>query len=189
MRLTSSSLIASAYTRKWSLAGALVSSVLLTSCGDQIPETVTAPAVKDPTNFANAGETHGPLTTYPGQAIGGHVILCKDASSPPRRGDSPYNFTIISSGTIAGDVAQTDAQLLPGQCRIVFSRTAFSNVTVTLTITEFVGPFGFIVHSITRTQFGNTAVFAGPSPTISVQANSSHGGVVTFTNAPAIPPG
>jgi len=126
--------------------------------------------------------SHGPLTAYPGQLFTGHIVLCKDATSPPRRGDPSYNFTIVSSGTIAGDVVQTAAAIAPDQCRIAFSRTAFSNVTMTLTITESVGPFGFIVHSIARTQFGTTTVFAGPNPTVTVQANSSHGGVVIYKN-------
>jgi len=73
------------------------------------------------------------------------------------------------------------ATLSPGQCRIVFARTAFSNITATLQITE-VAAGGTIVHSITRTQFGTTTVFTGPNPTVTVSANSSHGGVVTYKN-------
>ena len=121
--------------------------------------------------------SHGPLTAYPGTPVTGHIKLCKDASSPA----GTYGFTISSSGTIAGDVVQSAALLTPGQCRIVFSRTAFSNHPVTLTITEIEGD-GFTVHNITRTQFGTTTVFSGPAATITVQANSSHGGVVTYEN-------
>lgn len=131
-----------------------------------------------------APATHGPLTFYPGSPVTGHIILCKDASSPA----GTYGYSIVTTGTIAGDVAQTNAVLNPGQCRIVFSRTAFSNVTVTQTITE-VPAAGTVVHSITRTQFGTTTVFAGPNPTVTVQANSSHGGVVTYKNIVGSPPG
>ncbi|MEP6905726.1 MAG: hypothetical protein ABI875_06550, partial [Gemmatimonadales bacterium] len=80
------------------------------------------------------------------------------------------------------------ATLSPGQCRIVFSRTAFSLAMVTLQITE-VAAGGTVVHTITRTQFGTTTVFSGPSPTITIQANSSHAGVVTYKNIAGAPPG
>lgn len=124
---------------------------------------------------------HGPLTTYPGQLFGGHIILCKNASSPA----GTYTYTIASSGTIAGDVVQTSASLTPGQCRIIFSRIAASLVTVTLTVTETAGA-GFIVHNITRQQLGGAPqTVAGPSPTITVQANSAHGAVLTYTNIAA----
>jgi hypothetical protein len=121
--------------------------------------------------------SHGLLTTYPATPITSHVILCKDASSPA----GSYGFAITASGIISGDNVQVSATLSPGQCRIVFSRTAFSNVTATLQITE-VAPGGTVVQSITRTQLGTTTVFAGPSPTVTVQSNSSHGGVVTYKN-------
>lgn len=124
---------------------------------------------------------HGPLTAYPGQLFGGHIILCKNASSPA----GTYTYTIGSSGTVAGDVVQTSASLNPGQCRIVFSRIVASNATVTLTVTETAGA-GFIVHNITRQQLGGAPqLFAGPSPTITVQANSAHGAVLTYTNIAA----
>jgi len=124
---------------------------------------------------------HGSLTTYPGQLFGGHIMLCKNASSPA----GTYNFVIGSSGTVAGDVVQTSASLTPGQCRIIFSRIVASNVTVTLTVTETAGA-GFIVHNITRQQLGGAAqLFAGPSPTITVQANSAHGAVLTYNNIAA----
>jgi len=127
--------------------------------------------------------THGPLTFYPGSPVTSHIILCKDASSPA----GSYGYSILTTGTVAGDVAQTNAVLNPGQCRITFSRTAFSNATVTQTITE-VPASGTVVHSITRTQFGTTSVFSGPNPTVSVSANSSHGGVVTYKNIAGAPP-
>jgi hypothetical protein len=133
-------------------------------------------------NFGGGGGgTHGPLTTYPGQLFGGHVMLCKNANSPA----GTYTYIIGSSGTIAGDVVQTNASLNPGQCRIIFSRIAASNVTVTLTVTENAGA-GFIVNSITRTQLGGApTVIAGPSPTTTVQVNSSHGAVLTYNNVHA----
>jgi len=121
--------------------------------------------------------SHGILTPYPASPITSHVILCKDAASPP----GSYGYAITASGIIAGDNVQVSATLNPGQCRIVFARTAFSNVTATLQITE-VAAGGTVVQSITRTQFGSTATFSGPSPTITVSANSSHGGVVTYLN-------
>jgi len=133
-------------------------------------------------NFGGGGGgTHGPLTTYPGQAIGGHVMLCKNANSPA----GTYTFIIGASGTVAGDVVQTNASLTPGQCRIIFSRTAASNATVTLTVTENVGA-GFVVGGITRQQLGGAqTLIAGPSPTTTVQVNSSHGAVLTYHNVPA----
>jgi len=121
--------------------------------------------------------SHGILTTYPASPITSHVILCKDASSPA----GSYGYAITASGVLAGDNVQVSATLSPGQCRIVFARTAFSNITATLQITE-VAAGGTIVHSITRTQFGTTTVFTGPNPTVTVSANSSHGGVVTYKN-------
>ncbi|HEY4955784.1 MAG TPA: hypothetical protein VII02_12955 [Gemmatimonadaceae bacterium] len=133
-------------------------------------------------NFGGGGGgTHGPLTTYPGQAIGGHIMLCKNSNSPA----GTYTYIIGASGVIAGDVVQTNASLNPGQCRIIFSRTAASNVTVTLTVTENAGA-GFIVGSITRTQLGGApTVIAGPSPTTTVQVNSAHGAVLTYNNVHA----
>ena len=130
------------------------------------------------------GSFHGPLTTYPGTPITSHIILCKDASSPA----GSYGYAITASGVIGGDDVQNAATLSPGQCRIVFSRRAFSNITAVLQITE-VAAGGTVVHTITRTQFGATAVFSGPSPTITVSANSSHGGVVTYKNIVSVPIG
>ena len=127
---------------------------------------------------------HGLLTTYPATPITSHVILCKDASSPA----GSYGFAITASGIISGDNVQVSATLSPGQCRIVFGRTAFSNITATLQITE-VAPGGTVVQSITRTQLGVTTVFSGPSPTVTVSANSSHGGVVTYKNIASGPIG
>jgi hypothetical protein len=127
---------------------------------------------------------HGLLTTYPATPITSHIILCKDAASPA----GSYGFAITASGIIGGDNVQVSATLSPGQCRIVFSRTAFSNITATLQITE-VAPGGTVVQSITRTQLGTTTVFSGPSPTVTVSANSSHGGVVTYKNIVSVPIG
>lgn len=126
-------------------------------------------------------QTHGPLTTYPSPLFTGHVMLCKNASSLA----GTYTYTIASSGTVAGDVVQTDASLTPGQCRIIFSRLAFSLATVSLTITETPGA-GFVVHNIVREQTGNPpATFAGPSGVITATVNSTHGAVVTYTNIAA----
>jgi len=36
-------------------------------------------------------QTHGPLTTYPGQLVGGHIMLCKDANSLA----GTYTYTIV----------------------------------------------------------------------------------------------
>jgi hypothetical protein len=128
--------------------------------------------------------SHGPLTTYPGVVFTSHVTLCKDASSPA----GTYNFTITAIGTVAGDVLQSGAQLNPGQCRIVFSRTAFSLVFATLTITEQ-GSQGTVVHSITKKTLVGTTVLAGPNPTTMTSVNSDHGTVVTYKNIAGVPAG
>lgn len=125
--------------------------------------------------------SHGPLVPYPGKIFSGHTELCKAGTSPP----GTYTFVISASGTVAGDVAQTSASLTPGQCRIIFSRTAASNATVTLTVTENAGA-GFVVHEIIRQQLGGAPqTIPGPSPTTTVQVNSSHGSVLTYTNIAA----
>ena len=131
---------------------------------------------------ADPEASHGPMTPYPGTPSFGHIKLCKDASSPP----GIYYFDIGSSGTIAGDVVQDGASLAPGQCRIIFSRTAASNVVVFLTVTELASP-GTIVDTITRTNFGGSTVFAGPNPTITAQTNSGGGAVLTYKNKLAPP--
>jgi hypothetical protein len=127
----------------------------------------------------SGGGSHGPLTAYPSQVYRAHIILCKTANSPPDH----YTYTITSTGTIGGDIAQNSATLNAGQCRVVFVRSAQSGENVTLTITENVGP-GYVVGSITRQQLGGAPQnFSGPSPTIEVQANSDFGAVVTYSNA------
>lgn len=128
-------------------------------------------------------QQHGPMTAYPGTPSFGHIKLCKDASSPP----GVYYFNIDWNGAIAGDVVQDAASLAPGQCRIIFSRTAASNVVVFLTVTEQPSP-GTIVDNITRTNFGGSTVFAGPNATIMAQTNSGGGAVLTYKNKVAQPP-
>ena len=129
------------------------------------------------------GNSHGPLTAYPGTVFTSHVTLCKDASSPA----GSYNFTISAVGTVAGDVVQSAAQLSPGQCRIVFSRTAFSLAFATLTITEQPSNTT-VVHTITKRTLTGTTVLNGPNPTTMTSVNSDHGTVVTYKNIAGTPP-
>jgi hypothetical protein len=126
----------------------------------------------------SGGGSHGPLTTYPSPVYRGHIILCKSANSPPDH----YTYTITSTGTIAGDIAQNAATLNAGQCRVVFARSALLGGNVTLTVTEDAAP-GYVVGSVTRQQLGGgPQTFSGPSATIEVQANSDFGAVVTYNN-------
>jgi hypothetical protein len=131
-------------------------------------------------NFGGGGGgSHGPLTTYPGQAYPGHVVLCKNVNSPPDH----YNYTIsATSGTVAGDVVQPTATLNPGQCRVIFMRANPSATLVHLSITETVAA-GYVVGSITRQELGGAPqVIPGPSANVIVRANSTFGAVVTYNN-------
>jgi hypothetical protein len=131
-------------------------------------------------NFGGGGGgSHGPLVTYPGQAYPGHIVLCKNVNSPP----SHYTYAITAvSGTVAGDVVQSSASLVPGQCRVIFSRPNPSATIVTLSVTESL-PAGTAVGTITRQEMGGPPqVVPGPSSNVWVRANSTFGAVVTYNN-------
>jgi hypothetical protein len=148
---------------------------------DAFDRTLNAYAIpQGACNFGGGGGgSHGPLTTYPGQAFPGHVVLCKNVSSPPGH----YTYTISATqGTVAGDVVQPTATLSPGQCRVIFQRPNPSATLVHLSITE-TPVAGTGVGSITRQELGGgPQVLPGPSANTIVRANSTFGAVVTYNN-------
>jgi hypothetical protein len=148
---------------------------------DAYDRTINAYAIpQGACNFGGGGGgSHGPLTTYPGQAYPGHVVLCKNVSSPPGH----YTYTInATQGTVAGDVVQPTATLSPGQCRVIFQRPNPSATLVHLSITE-TPVAGTTVGSITRQELGGAPqVLPGPSANTIVRANSTFGAVVTYNN-------
>lgn len=123
-------------------------------------------------------------TPYPGAVVPGQIALCKDASSPA----GTYFFSISATQTQSGDQVASGVTLNPSECAIIFNRVADGvGSLASLTITEF-SPSNaqFRVDRIVVQEAGNlpgNGTFTG-TPTVTVQASSYHGALVTYFNAP-----
>jgi hypothetical protein len=121
---------------------------------------------------------------YPASAaVPNEAIVCKDASSPL----GSYTFSISASPLLAGDQAATSVTLVPGQCAIVYNRTASVLLTITyVTITEQIpeGALYRVNHvSVTDRQGGRDL----PGPSVTLEVNGFHGGLANYYNEGVLP--
>ena len=175
-------------SRMLQAAAAAATVLLVAACQ---PGESSGPSNSDPSfdagpRFVSALPTV-PITSvpqarpYPGTKVAGEVSVCKDASSPLGH----YHFTVSATNAQATDMVADTVTLSPGQCAVVYNRVhrvRSGGLSTQVTITEVIPPNAtFFLHHVIRDDDAQGSLNQ-PGPSVTLRANSNHGGFATFYN-------